>query len=568
MKMTRGVRTKGVALWLLAWGLIGCDDVEDVEDEEIILARVGDREITSSHLRYFESRVAEGLKTKKTGIEGLRDHLQTLIDKEILLQEAGRLGLDQTPEVAGKLRSEFDERMLKAFVRREVFEKIAIDDEELLEYQRATGRDRAVVIGQIVVDTREEADEIASALRSGTDFDKLAGRTVLPREQQRLARVDLIKDQIDPPILQEIVFPLQKGEVSDIVDYSNQFGVYQILDEKEVQLRKVRSILEAELVKAKTPSMARDLASRLKEELGFRRNQEGLELLQQKAANGPDAFTDSESETVLYDIGDGKFTIRDFWYLATELFMGFAGGPEAVGSFTEEVVVPRILFLAAAYRAGIDREREMVEWRLRRRQSLLLVAIRQEAVSEVYVDEQEARDYYEKNPRNFSPLESVSLQEILVRTEGEAASLLEQIQAGADLGTLAQQHTLRRLGKGNEGKFHIHPFEKARFRELVDPTRGVEVGDLVGPVMVTVDAGEVLDPDPTQVGDRYYSVYRVLESTIGAAPEPFEKVGQRAQAMVRVAKQDRAFHQFLLELRHRYSPQIETYEDALASMAR
>ena len=563
-RMLRRRWTEGAVLWLLAWGLIGCDDMED---EKVLLARVGDREITASHLRYFESRVAEGLKTKKTGIEGLRDHLQTLIDKEILLQEAGRLGLDQTPEVVGKLRSELDESILKVFVEREVLEKIAIDDEELLEHQRATGRDRAVVIGQIVVDTREEADEIARALRSGTDFDELAGYTVLPPEH-RLAQVDLIKDQIEPPILQEMVFPLHKGEVSDIVDYGDQFGVYQILDEKEVQLWEVRSILEAELVKKKTPGLARDLASRLKEELGFRPNQEGLELLLQKAAKGTDAFTDSESETVLYDIGDDKFTIRDFWYLATELYMGFAGGPQAVGSFTEKVVVPRILFLTAAYRAGIDREREVVEWRLRQRQSLLLVAIRQEAVSEVYVDEQEAREYYEKNPRKFSPLELVSVQEILVRTEGEAASLLQQIQTGADLGALAAEHTLRRLGKGNKGKFHIHPFEKTRFRELVDATRGVEVGDLVGPVMVTVDAGEVLDPDPTQVGGRYYSVYKVLESTIGAAPEPFEKVAQRARAMVRVAKQDRAFHQFLLELRHRYRPNIETYEDALASMAR
>ncbi len=77
-------------------------DAQDLEDP--VLAEVGDSRITASQLVDFEQRLPEELKTKKTGLDGYRDYLQTIIDKEIFLQEAIKRELDKTPEVAQKLR--------------------------------------------------------------------------------------------------------------------------------------------------------------------------------------------------------------------------------------------------------------------------------------------------------------------------------------------------------------------------------------------------------------------------------------------------------------------------------
>ena len=63
----------------------------------------GDRRITASELIDFEQRLPAQLKTKKSGLDGYRDYLQTIIDKEIFLQEAVKRGLDEVPEVAGKV---------------------------------------------------------------------------------------------------------------------------------------------------------------------------------------------------------------------------------------------------------------------------------------------------------------------------------------------------------------------------------------------------------------------------------------------------------------------------------
>ncbi len=95
-----------VYLQLICSGIVlaltGCaKDAQELEDP--VLAEVGDSRITASQLIDFEQRLPKELKTKKSGLAGYRDYLQTIIDKEIYLQEAVKRGL-QTGLVTTRLR--------------------------------------------------------------------------------------------------------------------------------------------------------------------------------------------------------------------------------------------------------------------------------------------------------------------------------------------------------------------------------------------------------------------------------------------------------------------------------
>ena len=159
----------------------------------------------------------------------------------------------------------------------------------------------------------------------------------------------------------------------------------------------------------------------------------------------------------------------------------------------------------------------------------------------------------------------MTVQEILLRSQEEAVALLERIAHGEDLGDLAEEHTLRRQGKGQKGIFHIHTFDK-RHAALLEAAQAGQVGDLIGPVEVEVAAEEIVDADPLRAGSRFYSLFKIMESTIGAGLEPFAKVEKRARALVRQVKRDRAFHQFLLDLRYRNKSQIEVFGDRLKNL--
>ena len=531
----------------------------------MVLATVGEVEISAADLVDFESRLSGDRLSEKPGVAGYLDYLQTLIDKELMLQEARRLGLDQDAQLRGKLSKERADRIIKRFLKLEVYDKIESTEEELRELQKQTGRDRAIRVRRIVLRTEEEANEVAASWRRGTDFDELAARTLLEETELSGGRW-LLKDELKPEILQEEVWPLEPGEITDPVFYGNQYGVYQVTEERDVEFKLVRPLMEPELFGLKIPVRMNELAAELKQKLEARTNEATLDLLAERLVAGQ-PFSDEERQMVLFENTGGAYTVEDFLVFSDYIKMGYGDSRRILDWFAKEVVEPRLLILEAARVAGIDREEEMVSWYRSREQSLLLQAVRREATANVLVEESEARQYYEQNPIKFTPLESVTIREILVASEAEAEALLEQIRQGADMGELAERNTLRRQGRISKGEFHIHPFEAGRYGPALEAAREAEVGDLLGPVELAVPESELLNTDPASAAGPHFSVFELLDSTIGAAPEPFEKVERRARALVRRDKADRAFYEFLLELRYENGDKVRIYDGNVEKLA-
>lgn len=546
----------GIALVVLG----GCGG----NGEDPVLARVGDTEITAAQLRHFEERLPKKLKSKKTGVEKYQGYLQDIIDKELLIREARQRRLHEDKALRQKLAREKREHMLNIYLKREVYDKVTITDEELKDHQLATERDRAVKVRRVVVASQSEAEEIIQALRAGADFGDFAGRSLLESTLLEGGKY-LIKDNMYPPILKDQVFPLAVGEVSEPVEFNEQYGVYQVIDASPVGLESVRDLLTAELLKEKIPPRLEALVNRLRAEMDFSVNDDAIERLVERLEGGK-TLTETERQDVLYQQRDGHFTAGEFVDYAEEIKVDLGvDTAKRVSWFANKVIVPRVLLLWGVNATDIENEAMIVSRSRRQEEAQLLVAMHREAVVDILVDESEAHQFYNQYPRFFRPLEAMTVQEILLRSQEEAGALLEQIAHGEDLADLAEEHTLRRQGKGQKGIFHIHTFDK-RHAALLKAAQAGQVGDLMGPVEVEVAAEEIVDADPLGAGSRFYSLFKIMESTIGAELEPFAKVEKRARALVRQVKRDRAFHQFLLDLRYRNKSQIEVFGDRLENL--
>ena len=547
-------------LWLLVCWSCG------TPTEDLVVARVGEVEIDAPQLLEFEERLHPDLRSKKTGADAYFDYLQTIIDKELMVLEAKKRGLDQRADFRRKMDKLHSDRVLRRFLQLEVYDKIVHTQEEMLAHQRETGRDRAVQVRRIVVATIEEARAIKAALEGGDDFDTWASRNLLDATQLEEGRY-LIKDELYPRILQEKVFPLAPGQFSEPVLFNDQFGVYEITAEVPVKLSVVQSVIEAELLKEKLPPAVQALSARLRQELDFVVHDQALERVRGRIGQGAKAFYAEEREQPIYEHESGTFTIGDLLDFARELGVGFPeDAPEQFDWFVQDIVEPRALLLAGAYTAGIDREEAVVAWFQKRQLSNLLVAMRRDVVDGVFASREEARDLYDRHPNLFRPLESIGVQEILVRTEEEALALREEIERGGDLSALAAEHTLRRRGKANQGEFHLHPWEKQQFVPLFEAAQGQRIGALIGPITLEVAAAEVLSSEP--ISGPYYAIFRLLDSTINAAPRPFVQAERRARALVRRQKQERLFGQFIIQLRHEYAAQIEVFREQVEALVR
>ncbi len=547
-------------LWLLACWACG------TPTGDLVVARVGEVEIDAPQLLEFEERLHPELRSKKTGADVYFDYLQTMIDKELMVLEAKKRGLDQRADFRRKMDKLHSDRVLRRFLQLEVHDKIVHTEEEMLAHQQETGRDRAVQVRRIVVATLQEARAIKAALEAGDAFDKYASRNLLAATQLEEGRY-LLKDELYPRILQEKVFPLTPGQFSEPVLFNDQFGVYEVTAEAPVKLSVVQSVIEAELLKEKLPPAVQALSARLRQELDFVVHDQALESVRGRIGQGAKAFSADEREQPIYEYESGVFTIGDLLNFARELGVGFpADAPERFDWFVKDIVEPRALLLAGAYAAGVDREEEVVAWFQRRWLSNLLVAMRRDVVDGVFASREEARAFYDRRPHLFRPLESIAVQEILLRTYEEALALREEVERGRDLGALAAEHTLRRRGKAHQGEFHLHPWEKQQFVPLFEAAQGQKIGALIGPIAVEVPAAEVLSTEP--VSGPYYAIFRLLDSTINAAPRPFAQAEHRARALVRRQKQERLFGQFIIQLRHQYAAQIEVFREQVEALVR
>ena len=536
-----------------------------------VLAEVGETRIHTTQLRRFEERLAESLRSKEAGIEGRRQHLQALIDKEILIQEAAARGWDRDPDLRRKLEREWTERLVNEFLAREVDAKIALKEQEIHDHYVKTGRNRAVKAAKIVVDSREEAEEIVRLLQGGADFGELARQRSIHRptaEQGGRYAGSATKDQMPLPVMQEKVFPLKKGQITEPIPLpGGTYGVFQVVVEVPVPLERVRSVVEAELHREKAGLRSMELGRELLEVLDLRPREDGIEFLAARLESEGHTFSEVERDTVLYEFDGGTVTVGEFVDAARENYWEFSGDvQEQVRRFAKSVLVPRALAMQAAHKAGIDREREMVAWRQAREEERLLAVIRKKVTGDVQVNDAEARRFYAQNPRYFIPKEALTLDEILVATREDAVALRDRIERGEDLRVLAQQHTLRRMAIPDSGRFHLHWYQREAHQALFEAAQGAAPGDLLGPIEVEVPARQVATLGGAASADRYYSVFRVVESILGGSPQPFAEVATRARAMVLRQKRDAAFFQFLGELRRQYEPQVKIHEENLRTL--
>ena len=552
--------------------LAGCaKDAEELEDP--VLAQVGDRRITASQLIDFEQRLPAQLKTKKAGLDGYRDYLQTLIDKEIFLQEALKRRLDEVPEVAQKLAREKAERLLRLLFEREFLAKVHVDEQELRAAYEAADKEREVKLRLIIVATQQEAEEIRQSLADGRDFAELAlSRSLHQSTAPHGGELDgyLTANRI-PIYLQQYINALAVGEYSEPISLPNgQFGIYQVMFARPVSFATASHALEAKLREEKTTELIEAFLAQLRTDIDLQANAATLRSLQQQVAAGRRGkeYSAAERAEELFQFRGGRVTVGDFWQYADELKMGFSGDiAESVRWFAEDVLLPRALFLHVAYERGLDREEPIARWHQHRKDALLLLALRQTAVKDqVQIEPEAVRNLYDERPELFTAPEEVSLQEIMVQTRAEAVALKERIEAGEAMGPLADAHTLRTVGKGAQGQFHIHAFEQSFYRELIDAVRNAEVGRLYGPLAVTAQAAQVVGPEAMPRGGEYYSVFKVLEQNFGRAPEPFDTAAKRARALLKRAEESRLADEFLRGLRRDYDARVAVYEDELETL--
>ena len=539
--------------WLLPLALftmlMGCT----VETGDRVVAQIGDEKITVDQLRKFIDGLPEDAKADTTRVKEATNHLNTMVNIQLLIVEAKAADLDKSPEFHARLEKVQQEKLISIFQDRALEVEEEVEEGEVLEYAERMGLTRAVRLADIMVPSRENALAVLRELNNGVPFGQVAQKWSINKKTSAqggdLGRYTTREHMVTP--LQDKLFSLALDEVSEPIKIGGNYSIFTVIADSTIELSPQRRLaIQMGLKKEKKLRALSTLVAELKEKYYLELDREGLALIVEKVRGGASFASETERNIVLYRYDGGEITAQDLAD-AGHVLKGNAlaqlSDSSQVIAFAERHVVPNAMLVEAALRTGIDEEAETVEWLGNQANQLLISALRARLLrAKVTIAENELRQFYEAHAERYIHPEQIEVQEVLVETEAEALRLMEQIQKGARLGDLAKKYSIRSLeDRDEEGRFHFHLFEKAFLGGFVEVAEKAEIGALTGPAKV----------------DEGYSIFKVLSR--GRKRETFQEAEWRVRSQLRREKNRKAFNQFIEEVRNKYASKVVIREDNL-----
>lgn len=529
--------------------LMGCT----VEIGERVVAQIGDEEITVDQLRKFIDDLPEYAKTESTRVEEAKNHLNTMINIELLTMEAKATDLDESPEFRARLEGVRRKKLVSIFQDRALEVEEEVEESKVRKYAEQMGLTRAIRLADIMVPSRENALAVLRELKNGVPFGQVAKKWSINKETSAqggdLGRYTTRENMVTP--LQDKLFSLALGEISEPIKIGGRYSIFTVIADSTIELSPQRRLaIEMGLKKEEKQRAQSILVAELKEKYHLELDREGLALIVEKVRGGTSFALETERNIVLYRYDGGEITAQDLAEAGHALkgnALAQLSDSSQVIAFAERHVVPNAILVEAALRAGIDEEAETIEWLEDQAKQFLLRALRARVLrARVTIAENELRQFYEAHAERYLQPEQIEVQEILVETKAEALRLMEQIQKGAPLGDLAKKYSIRSLeDRDEEGRFHFHLFEKNFFGGFVELAEKAEIGVLTGPAKV----------------NEGYSIFKVLSRE--RKRETFAEAEWRVRSQLKREKNRKAFNQFTKEVRNKYAAKVVIREDNL-----
>lgn len=154
------------------------------------VARVGQKLVVTAD-EYRKALLARwsSVRNAEAALAAAPIVLDRLVEKKLFLAEGLAQGYDQRPKIAREVRSFENGLLVKSYLQSVIAGEVDVNREEMLEHYNenrdAYRKPPVLRLGQITVEERDQADEIARLLRDGTDLAWLAQRHSIDRFKEQ-----------------------------------------------------------------------------------------------------------------------------------------------------------------------------------------------------------------------------------------------------------------------------------------------------------------------------------------------------------------------------------------------
>ena len=269
--------TKLFTATLCVAALVGCQDASTsggaktgAKKEGKVLAEVNSGSITTGDYERELKNLPEYLKAMAETPQGRKEMLDTMIIRELILQQASKDGLDKGAEIEEKLQDLKKRLIVESFLKKKVEAESKVSDEDMKKfYEQNKDKFKSgeqMKASHILVKTEKEAKDIVAQIKSGGNFEELAKKNSVDSSSAKGGDLGWFAKGSMVPVFEKAALALKEGQVSGVVKSDFGFHIIKLTGKRPAGIRPFEEVKE-QIKGAIMPTKQQEVFQKIKDEL-------------------------------------------------------------------------------------------------------------------------------------------------------------------------------------------------------------------------------------------------------------------------------------------------------------
>ena len=441
--------------------------------EKIILAEFKDRSITVAEFEDAYAKVHPDYLPKATGIEGYKEFLETMLNKEIMAYKADEFGYDKDQGVVTGMDAFKQMGLQVGYLKLKVADKVKVTDEQV----RFHYENKGVMLSakHILCDSPIEAEEAYQKLKDGIDFESVCKQYSKAPDADEGGRVLTLAYGAYGPTIRRELFSLPVGAFTKPVEIMYGFFIFKVLKRDEPRVRepfeKVRATLEQEVRVLNEMLLNNQVTDEIRERAGVTWVWENIQVVYNalppdRSVSNPPArqdevypllyFEEKDLDRPLVTYGAKIITIKDFSDFYDQA--SFFGRPRkeyrlgGIKIFLTERIMADLI--EEEMKASKIEENEEIQALLRGKQEQLMInKLYSDQISgKTVVTETMVQEYYDAHKEDFKVPEKRRFGVVLTGDVEAANKAYQELKDGARFRNVAANYSIDETTKETLGE--------------------------------------------------------------------------------------------------------------------
>ena len=242
----------------------------DAQKEGKVLAEVNGSNITTADFNRELKNLPDYLKAMANTPEGRKEMLDTMVVRELILQQATKDGLDKGPEIEEKLQDLKKRLIVESYLKKKVESESQISDADVQKFYEQnkdkfkTGEQ--VRASHILVKTEKEAKDILAKIKAGGNFEELAKKYSTDSSAAKGGDLGWFGKGSMVPVFEKAVLALKEGQISGIVKSDFGYHIIKLTGKRPAGIRPLEEVKD-QIKGAIMPQKQQEIFQKIKEEL-------------------------------------------------------------------------------------------------------------------------------------------------------------------------------------------------------------------------------------------------------------------------------------------------------------